>query len=58
MLFCFRTPFNGLPTVTGQRIDLYLLYSLVVKHGGFHHVSEIFHVQYRAVMFIELQTLK
>ena len=41
MLFCFRTPFNGLPTVTGQRIDLYLLYSLVVKHGGFHHVSKL-----------------
>ena len=33
-----RTQFLGLPTVSGKPTDLYLLYTLVTKYGGFHKV--------------------
>ncbi|XP_067945739.1 AT-rich interactive domain-containing protein 2-like [Watersipora subatra] len=34
------THFLDLPTVSGKSVDLYLLYTLVNKHGGFHKVCD------------------
>lgn len=39
ILYYFRTQFINLPTVSGKPVDLYLLYSLVTKNGGFHKVG-------------------
>ncbi|CAF0764009.1 unnamed protein product [Adineta steineri] len=35
-----HTPFRCLPTIGGQVVDLYVLYNLVVSHGGWDKVND------------------